>query len=172
MSQHAPPHASDAIEPVLNAVLNEALVLTEEIVDADGARRAAGRPDRWESAARLRLAARLARIAAWASAAGAAEPERRAAASAALSGAAVSPLLDLAFEGAPRCAAGLAELAARVDRLASRALRLEALIGGCDEPEAPAPRARPAATEPSGRSAAILRFQPRPRGAESASGQT
>lgn len=166
MTSHAPLCDADMTEPVLSAVLAEALALTEEIALADEARRALTAPDRWDSAARLALAARLARIAAWACAAGTQENDRREAASAALNGAVAAPRLDLAAGDSPEDSAALLALAARVDRLATRALRLDALLSGFDE----APASRPAPERAAGPRAAILPFPTQAR-LDRASGQ-
>lgn len=128
------PAADDVTEPVLDAMLEEALALTEEIALMGLARRAVEAPGSLESALRLHLTARLSRIAAWASLRSADDPERRGIARQALEGAALRrdlPLAanDEAFEPESR------ELRLQVDRLALRALRLDALLDGHGAPE-------------------------------------
>lgn len=118
----------DVTEAVLEAMLCEALTLTDEIAAVGSLRRAMDRPDSEECASRLRLAARLSRIAAWASLRGSNDPERLSIASAALLGAdgAVPP--PKGPEDDP-----LLEFRLQVDRLVERARRLDALFLGESE---------------------------------------
>lgn len=135
VDRHEPTAANDVTEPVLDAMLEEALALTEEIALLGLARRAVEAPDSLESALRLHLTARLSRIAAWASLRAANDPDRREIARQALEGAAlrrdfpISMEQECAFEPESR------ELRLQVDRLALRALRLDALLDGRGSPE-------------------------------------
>ena len=130
MNSPYPGNARDVTEAVLDAMLNEALNLTDEIAAAGAMRRAVGAPDSFECALRLRMAARLSRIAAWASLRISDDPERMAIAQSALNSAAApaqSEEVGLAVEIGD---SELAPFVGMVERIVDRALRLDALLSG------------------------------------------
>ena len=122
--------ARDVTEAVLDAMLNEALDLTDEIAAVGALRRAVGAPDSFDCALRLRMAARLSRIAAWASLRISDDPERLAIADSALSSASAPTLQDEPALGAALETSELAPFNGMVERLVERALRLDALLSG------------------------------------------
>ncbi|MEL6980091.1 MAG: hypothetical protein AAGM38_15600 [Pseudomonadota bacterium] len=167
-----PAAADDVTEPVLDAMLEEALALTEEIALLGLARRAMEAPNSLESALRLHLTARLSRIAAWASLRSAHDPERREIAHQALEGAVLRRDIPISLEEASRFEPESQELRLQVDRLALRALRLDALLDGRalaelmrDEPDPSAISVTPGLPAPS---AVILPFPDRARRADQA----
>lgn len=147
--------AQDVTEAVLGAMLDEALALTDEIAAVGHARRAFAEPDSQECAVRLRLAARLSRIAAWASLRASSDAERLAIAAKALDGAVSRLDLGDAMEATSALDAELDDCADRVDRLLERARRLDALLSG--DVEAVADSMEPSQISPC--SAVILPFR-------------
>lgn len=145
----------DVTEAVLDAMLGEALALTDEIAAAGAVRRALSAPDSRECAKRLRLAARLSRIAAWASLRASHDPERLAIASAALQGASAPNKLLSGRDEARKDDDDLAPFIARVDRIVARAHRLDALLDGAGEMTADAVER----SQPAEGSAVILPFR-------------
>lgn len=137
--------ADDASDRVLDAMLAEAIKLMNELSSVGDRRAHIAGPT--ETAVTLRVASRLARVAAWLLTRG---RDDGAAETVDLREAAANELDAVSVVGP------ISDLAVRVDRLAGRAVRLEAMLRGAPPPSADAP----SIPAPSDGAAKILPFRP------------